>query len=155
MKQEMTKSDSWQLNQFIARAYGFDGFIRPNSRVEIIDNEIILIDNRPAWFYYIKRLVPTVQTLLDYNFLKKVYVENEAIPYVKEKLAVLRPSIGRFDSSIKQNEFVCVSNEKWDKPFAVGIALYAGEDIAKLKAGEMIKIVHYVGDRIWELTGSV
>lgn len=155
MKQELTKNDIWQLNQFIARTYGFDGFVRPGSRVEIVDSEIILIDNRPAWFYYNKRLVPTVQTLLDYNFLKKVYVENEAVPYIKEKLAVLRPSIGRFDSQLKKDEFVCVSNEKWDKPFAVGIALYTGEDIAKLTAGEMIRIVHHVGDRIWELTWSV
>ena len=155
MKQELTKTDIWQLNQFIARTYGFDGFVRPSSRVEIIDNEIILIDNRPAWFYYNRRLVPTVQTLLDYNFLKKVYVENEAVPYIKEKLAVLRPSIEKFDSLIKQNEFVCIANEKWDKPFGVGIALYAGEDIAKLKAGEMIKIIHHVGDRIWGLAWSV
>lgn len=154
MKHELTSNDVWQLNQFIARAYGFDGFIRTGSRVEVVDNDIILIDNRPAWFYYNKKLVPTLYTLLDYNFLKKVDVENGSVPYIKQGKAILRPSIVSADRAVQKNEFVCIVNEKWDRPLAVGIALYSGEDIAKITAGEMIRVIHYIGDRIWEMVWS-
>ncbi len=151
MKRELSPNDVYQLNQFIAKAYGFDGFIRIGSRVELVDAEVILIDNRPAWFYYNKKLAPTIQTLIDYTFLKKIYVENLAVPYVQTKKEVMRPSIVKLDTSLKKDEFVCVINEKWDRPFAVGITLYTGADIDKLKAGKVADIIHHVGDRIWEM----
>lgn len=151
MKQELSPNDIYQLNQFITRTYGFDGFIKIGSRVELVDAEVILIDNRPAWFYYNKKLVPTVQTLLDYNFLKKIYVENGAVPYIRAKREVIRPSIVKLDASLKKDEFVCIVNEKWDRPFAIGITLHTGEDIDKLRAGKVVNIIHYVGDRIWEM----
>lgn len=154
MKQELTPNDVYQLNLEIAKVYGFDGFIKIGSRVELVDNEIVLIDNRPAWFRYNGRLVPTVVTLLDYNFLRKIYVENGAVPNIRKTREVKRVSVVKIEKPIAKAQFVCVVNEKWDRPFAVGVALYSGDDIDKLKAGKIIDVVHSVGDRIWELMAS-
>lgn len=155
MKKELDRNDIYQLNLEIAKTYGFDGFIRVNSRVELVDNSIVLIDNRPAWFRHAGRLVPTVQTLLDYNFLRKVYVENGAIPNIQTTRKVLRASVVRFERPIVKGQLVCVVNKKWDRPFGVGIALYSDKDMGKLKAGKVIDVIHCVGDRIWELMATL
>ena len=44
---------------------------------------------------------------------------------------------------------ISVVDENHGKPLAVGIALFAGEEIRNMASGKVIKNLHYVGDKIW------
>ena len=77
------------------------------------------------------------------------------IPYRQNKhlwghfADIMRPGIKECDEKTKKDEAVVIIDEKHNKLIAVGIALYSGNDILKMKAGKVIKNIHWVGDEIW------
>ncbi len=38
------------------------------------------------------------------------------------------------------------------KVIALGIALFSSEEIKALEKGKVIKVIHYVGDKLWQIT---
>ena len=91
MKQQLGKNDVWQLNEMIKRSFRMAYPVQPRERVELVDNQIYLIDNRPAWVKFEGRLIPALNYLLESNFLKKVVVDMGAIQYVTSGADVFRP----------------------------------------------------------------
>ncbi|MEK6959658.1 MAG: PUA domain-containing protein [Nanoarchaeota archaeon] len=155
MKQQLGKNDVWQLNEMIKRSFRMAYPVQPRERVELVDNQIYLIDNRPAWVKFEGRLIPALNYLLESNFLKKVVVDMGAIQYVTSGADVFRPGIKSIDESIVKDEIIAIVDERHDKPLAVGIAMMSGPDMKAVEKGKVIKIVHYVGDRIWDFTKTI
>lgn len=155
MKKQLSKNDVWQLNEMIKRSFKMAGPIQPRERVELIDSSIYTIDNRPAWVKVDNRLFPTINGLLQFNFLKKVVVDMGAIQYVTSGADIFRPGIKQIDESIAKDEIISIVDERHQKPLAVGIALMSGPDMKAVEKGKVIHIVHYVGDRIWDMTKTI
>jgi PUA domain protein len=64
----------------------------------------------------------------------------------------MAPGITDADIGIQNDDLVWVCDERHKKPLAVGIAMMTGEEMKTKKPGKAIKILHYVGDRLWVLT---
>jgi PUA domain protein len=64
----------------------------------------------------------------------------------------MSPGIVDADLNIKKDDQVWVCDVRNKKPLAVGCALMDGSDMIKENKGKSVKIVHYVGDKYWDLS---
>ena len=119
--------------------------------VQLMDDKIILINKIPSFFYYEKRLVPTLKLLLQKDLLKSVYIDQGAIKFIIKGADVMRPGIINFDPKIKKGDFVAIKDSQHKKPLAVGISLFSSEEMLTTSTGKTIAIIHYLGDSLWKI----
>ena len=128
---------------------GYDFVIAKKDLVEVVDDKIILINKKPCFFYYEKRVVPTLQILQTQHLLKKIVVDMGAVKFLVGGADVMRPGIKEIDLTIQKDDFVVVVDINNKKALCVGIALFSGEEMLQLHSGKMIKNIHFIGDGIW------
>ncbi len=81
-----------------------------------------------------------------------VTVDTGAVRFVRNGADVMSPGIVAADDSIKPSDPVIVVEERHKKPLAIGTALISGPEMVQSTKGKAVKIVHHVGDMIWDLT---
>ena len=145
MKKHLRKSEIRELNISLQN-YNFS--IDKKARVEQND-EIILVDSKPLFFFYKQRIVPTLHFLLEKIVLPKVVIDMPAVPFITKGADVMRPGIRDFDSFSK-NSFVVIVDENNHKPLAVGLTLFSSEEMNSLEKGRVIHTIHFVGDSLWK-----
>lgn len=138
----------------LKKTFKYD-FFDERSMVEMGDIDgikIILVDDEPSFMFYDDRIIFTLHGLNKYkpkeNF---VVVDMGAIKFITNGADVMAPGIVDADKNINENDQVWICDEKHHKPLAIGIALMNGEKMLSEKQGKAIKVVHYVGDRLWNL----
>jgi len=132
-------------------SYGVE--ISKKDQVELVENKykIILINKKPAFFYYDGKPVPTLKYLQENNVLKKITVDMGAVKFMVNGADVMRPGIVEIEEGITKDEFVAVIDKNNKKPLAVGVALFDFEEMKKMSSGKVIKNIHYVGDELWRM----
>jgi len=150
LKKQLSKSELKDLNLKLQELYGLENYFGKKERVELIDNEYILKNGKPVFFYNNETPVPTLKLLLENNFLKKVVIDMGAIRFITSGADIMRPGITTFDSGIKIKEFIVIVDEKHGKPLAVGEMLISGEEMLTQTGGKVIKNLHYIGDKLWK-----
>ena len=53
--------------------------------------------------------------------------------------------------SLKKKKLVCIIEESQHKFLAVGKSLVSSSDLEKMEKGEIVKNMHYISDKFWEL----
>src|SRR3989344_2311858 len=131
--------------------YGIE--ISKKDQAELVEDKykIILINKKPAFFYYDGKAVPTLKFLQENNVLKKITVDMGAVKFVVNGADIMRPGIVEIEDGIAKDEFVTVIDKNNHKPLAVGIALYSSAEMQAMNSGKAIKNIHYVGDELWRM----
>ena len=75
-----------------------------------------------------------------------------AIKFLIGGADVMRPGIVEIDYGIAKDEPVVIVDINNQKPIAVGIALISGAEMKVTKNGRVIRNIHYVGDKIWDMS---
>ena len=150
MKKQLSKSEVKDINEQL-RVFRYE--LSKKDQVMLIDDDvkIVLVNNQPEYFYYQDKIFPTLKNLLKKEILKKIVVDMGAVKFVASGADVMRPGIREIDSGIVLGEAVVIVDEKNKKPLAVGIALFSSIDMKAAASGKVIKTVHYVGDKIWNV----
>ena len=144
-----------QLIQTLKNRFSSD-FFDSSSSVEMGNLEefnVILVDNDIAFMIIEDDIVFTLRGL--YKYQPKEYfviVDMGAVGFVTKGADVMAPGIVDADECIQEHDYVWVCDEKHKKPLAVGIALITGEEMKGKKTGKAIKNIHFVGDRLWNLS---
>lgn len=146
-----------EIQDKLKQTFNID-FIDEKSSVdtgEIEGIELIFIKDSPILFYNNGFLFFTLYGLYKYkpkeNF---VVVDIGAVKYVTNGADVMTPGIVDADKNIIDADQVWICDETHHKPLAVGIALMNGEQMINEKQGKAVKVIHYVGDRLWNLTAK-
>ena len=133
-------------------------FFDEKSTLETGDLEgmkIILVDDTPCFIIHENKTVFTLRGIYKYKPREKfVVVDMGAVQFVTNGADVMAPGIIDADKNIKENDQVWICEERHHKPLAVGIALMNGEEMKKNSQGKAVKIIHYVGDTLWNLTAK-
>ncbi len=125
---------------------------KPN--VEVVESEagnIYLINDKPLFFNLEKKVMPT---LLFEDFVlraPKIVVDMGAIPYVCNGADVMAPGIVRIEGEFGKGDLILVVDEKHRKPLALGESLTDAESIRNTKQGAVVKNLHFVSDKIWNI----
>ncbi|MBI2102335.1 DUF1947 domain-containing protein [Candidatus Woesearchaeota archaeon] len=122
--------------------------------VELCEDELTLlaVNKLPAFFRYGERWIPTLKFLQQRMVLKRVVVDMGAIKFLIGGADVMRPGIVEIDEMIIKDEPVAIVDMNNKKPIAVGIALVSGSEMKETKSGKVIHNIHYVGDKIWNMS---
>jgi PUA-domain protein len=126
--------------------------------VEVVEAEagkLILVDGRPLLFDVDDVVFPT---LLFSEFLEKVpkiVVDMGAVPYVCKGADVMAPGIVKVDGEFVKGDLVVVVDVKHGKPLALGEAMFDSETVKATKKGAVVRSIHYVSDKIWDLSKTV
>jgi PUA domain protein len=64
----------------------------------------------------------------------------------------MAPGIVDADEWIQLDDIVWVCDEQYKKPLAVGTALMTGPEMKLATAGKAVKLIHYIGDTLWNQT---
>ncbi|MDH7507265.1 MAG: RNA-binding protein [Candidatus Thermoplasmatota archaeon] len=130
-----------------------DIFIDKKSSVEIGEMEdlvLIFVDNKPSFIFYKDKILFTLFGLNKFKPKKKfVIVDMGAVRFISNGADVMTPGIVDADKGITENDPVWVCDEKYHKPLATGIAVINREEMINKNKGKAIKIIHYVGDNLW------
>lgn len=115
----------------------------------------IFIDSEPCFFFYDEKIIFSLYGLNKFNPKNKfVVVDMGAVKFVTNGADVMAPGIIDADKNIVENDQVWVCDERNRKPLAVGIALMSGDQMIQEKKGKSIRIIHYVGDPIWNFVAK-
>ncbi|MDX1441786.1 MAG: PUA domain-containing protein [Nitrosopumilaceae archaeon] len=79
-----------------------------------------------------------------------VMVDMGAVKFMCKGANVMRPGIKKF-SEFKKDSIVCVIEESHHKFLAVGKTLVSSQDLEEMEKGEVLKNLHYVSDKFWEI----
>lgn len=126
--------------------------LKKRADIEIIQTEstqIFLMDGKPILAQTSESFYPT---LLFTEFLEqapKVTVDMGAIPHVCKGANIMAPGIRKITGQFQKGDIVIITDEKHDKPIALGEALQDTEQAKNAKQGAIIKNIHYVGDKTW------
>ena len=121
-------------------------FIDDNSQL-IVGNEITVlkIDNQ-----YLPFLNQT-------EVLKKfpnVMVDMGAVKFMCNGANVMRPGIKKY-TEFSKDDLVCVIEESKHKFLAVGKALTDSLELESMPKGEIVKNLHYISDKYWEISKTI
>ena len=151
---QLKRKDIKRLNQDLSDQFG-ESFFEDITQVQIgkmEDRELIFIE-RKAWFFKEgNQLFFTIPGLLLLRPSQgKVVVDMGAVKFVTNGADVMAPGIVDADPMIEPDQQVWICDEQHKKPLAVGVALMTGEDMVEKTSGKAVRLIHYVGDRLWDL----
>jgi PUA domain protein len=145
-----------KLKKLINQLGDYSTLIQPKSKVEILETdlyEIILIDGEPLVMLIDDIYFPTLKGALELEIKSKyVVVDMGAVRFVAKGADIMSPGITEADSNIKEGDFVIIIDETHKKPLATGKALISGEEMVENNEGKAIKTIHFIGDKIWNLS---
>jgi PUA-domain protein len=128
------------------------------ANVEVVEadvGKIYLVNGKPLFFKVEERLLPT---LLFQDFASrapKIVVDMGAVPYVCNGADVMAPGIVRVEGEFGKGDLVLVVDEKHGKPLALGESVYDAENARNTKQGAVVKNLHFVSDKIWNLAKAL
>jgi PUA domain protein len=113
--------------------------------------EIYLANGKPVIVKTQSNLFPTLVFNEYIALAPKVVVDMGAVPYVCKGANIMAPGIRRFEGHFKKGDIVFVVDEKHGKALAVGEALYDSEEARSISQGMVVRNIHYVSDKTWNL----
>jgi PUA-domain protein len=120
--------------------------------VELVETsfaEIFLINGRPLLVKTKEIFFPTLVFNEILALSPKVVVDMGAVPHICNGADVMAPGIVRFEGAFRKGNLVFVVDERHGRPLAVGKAVYDVNEAKTVTRGVIVKIIHFVGDNVW------
>ena len=83
-----------------------------------------------------------------------VTVDMGAVKFMCKGANVMRPGIKEY-TEFEKDSLVCIVEESQHKFLAVGKSLVASSKLENMEKGEVIKNIHYISDRFWEVGKTI
>jgi PUA domain protein len=126
-----------------------------NLKVYEIDNETQLITGNEIKILKIKD--DYLPFLSENSTLKKfpyVQVDMGAVKFMCNGANLMRPGIKKF-SEFSKDDIVCIVEESQNKFLAVGKSEVDSSELENMERGEVLKNLHYISDKSWEISKTL
>ena len=126
-----------------------------NLKVYEIDNETQLITGDEIKILKIKD--DYLPFLSENSTLKKfpyVQVDMGAVKFMCNGANLMRPGIKEF-SEFSKDDIVCIVEESQNKFLAVGKSEVDSSELEDMERGEVLKNLHYISDKSWEISKTL
>jgi PUA-domain protein len=121
---------------------------------EFMERQILLVNNQVWGVTDNNETFLTVRGLLALKPQARfVTVDMGAVKFVCNGADVMAPGIVEADPALKEGDWCWIRDERNKQPLAVGRALVPGTAMVRGK-GKAIKSVHYLGDKLWTVSGE-
>lgn len=147
----ISKSETSLVLKTISEKWNMDIPKIKNLKVHQISNEekIVVAEK----FKFLKIADEYVPFLTETEILEKfpyVMVDMGAVKFMCKGANVMRPGIKKY-SEFKKGDIVCVIEESHHKFLAIGKTLVSSQELESMEKGEVMKNLHYISDKYWEI----
>lgn len=132
----------------------FETLLKGKANIEVIESDeakVYIVNGKPLLAKVGEKLFPTLLFMEHLEKAPKVVVDMGAVPHVCNGADVMAPGIKQFMGEFKSGDLVLVVDEKHGKPLAIGEALLDKEVAAATRHGKIVKNIHFVGDKVWNV----
>ena len=151
----ISKSETSELLKTVSEKWGIEFPKIKNVKVhQILDDAQIITG---AGIKILKSSGNYLPFLSETETLKKfpsVMVDMGAVKFMCKGANVMRPGIKNYTEFEKDN-LVCIVEESQHKFLAIGKSLVASSELENMEKGEVIKNIHYISDRFWEVGKTI
>ena len=147
----ISKSETSALLKKVAEQWGIEFPKIKNLKVHQITDEAQIITG--TGIKILKNENDYLPFLSEIETLEKfphVMVDMGAVKFMCKGANVMRPGI-KSHSDFQKDRIVCVIEESQHKFLAVGKALVSSDETDSMEKGEVIKNLHYISDKFWEI----
>ncbi len=153
-RHQLRKTQKKEMISTINNVFADADAVIGTKRIELAqteDQKLILVDGKPLFFITDGEPFFTVRGALELQPKKRlVMVDAGAVSFIAKGADIMRPGIVSADPGIDEGDLVIIVEQTHGKPLAIGRALVSGEQMIG-DSGKVIKTIHYVGDRIWNI----
>lgn len=147
----ISKSETTLVLKTVSEKWNMEFPKMKNLKVHQISNEeqIIVADK----FKILKIGDEYVPFLSETEILEKfpyVMVDMGAVKFMCKGANVMRPGIKKY-SEFNKGDIVCVVEESHRKFLAIGKTLVSSQELESMEKGEVMKNLHYISDKYWEI----
>ena len=151
----ISKSETSDILKLISKKWKQEIPKVKNLKSHYVDNDsqILVGDN----FKILKLRDEFIPFLSDVTLLERfpsVTVDMGAVNFMCNGANVMRPGIKNHSEFLK-DDIVCVIEESQHKYLAVGKSLVNSSDMKDMSKGEVIKNLHYISDKYWEISKTI
>ena len=151
----ISKSETTHLLKIVSEKWKIDIPKIKNLKVYEIDNETQLITGDEIKILKIKD--DYLPFLSENSTLKKfpyVQVDMGAVKFMCNGANLMRPGIKKF-SEFSKDDIVCIVEESQNKFLAVGKSEVDSSELENMNKGEVLKNLHYISDKAWEISKTI
>ena len=151
----ISKSETTSLLKTISERWGMEFSRIKNLKVHQITEDVQIIVGNGVKI--LKTNNDYLPFLSEINLLEKfpyVMVDMGAVKFMCKGANVMRPGI-KNHSEFEKEKIVCIIEESQHKFLAVGRSLVSSSEIEKMEKGEVIKNLHYISDKFWEVGKTI
>ena len=151
----ISKSETTSLLKTVSERWSIELPKNKNLKVHQISNEAQIITGNGIKILKINE--DYLPFLSETEILKKfpnVTVDMGAIKFMCKGANVMRPGI-KNHTEFEKDKMVCIVEESQHKFLAVGKALVDSSEMESINKGEIIKNMHYISDKYWEIGKTI
>ena len=151
----ISKSETVELLKTVSERWKIDLPKIKNLKVHQISGDAQIIVGTEIKILRIdNEYVPFLSEITMLEKFPYVVVDTGAIKFMCKGANVMRPGIKTHDEFEKE-KIVCIVEESQHKFLAVGKSLVSSAELEKMEKGEVIKNMHYISDKFWEIGKTI
>lgn len=151
----ISKSETATLLKTVTEKWGMEFPKIKNLKVhEIADDAQIIMGQGIKILKINDEYLPFLSETQMLEKFPHVTVDMGAVKFMCKGANVMRPGIKTHDEFEKE-KIVCIVEESQHKFLAVGKALVSSAELEKMEKGEVIKNMHYISDKFWEIGKTI
>ena len=122
-----------------------------NLKVHVISNDAqIIVGDGIKILKVNDEYIPFLSETQTLEKFPYVIVDMGAVKFMCKGANVMRPGIKKY-SEFQKDSIICIVEESHHKFLAVGKTLVSSDEMSNMEKGEVIKNLHYISDKFWEI----
>ncbi len=151
----ISKRETAEIRQTVSTEWGMQIPKVKNFNVyQITDDAQLIVGNAVKILRIKKEHLPFLTETQLLDTFPHVVVDMGAVKFVCKGADVMRPGI-KNHSEFEDGCIVCVVEESQNKFLAVGRALVSSDDMKSMERGQVVRNLHYISDRYWEIGKTI
>ncbi len=147
----ISKSETASVLKIISEKWNMEFPKIKNLKVhEITSDAKIIVGNEIKILKIDDEYVPFLSETQMLEKFPYVMVDMGAVKFMCKGANVMRPGIKKH-SDFQKDDIVCIIEESHHKFLAVGKTLVSSQELDDMEKGEVIKNLHYISDKFWEI----
>ena len=151
----ISKSETSDILKLISKKWKLEIPRVKNLKSHYVDNDSQILVGENFKILKLKdEFIPFLSDVTLLESFPSVTVDMGAVKFMCNGANVMRPGIKNHSEFLK-DDIVCVIEESQHKYLAVGKSLVNSSDMKDLSKGEVIKNLHYISDKYWEISKTI
>ena len=151
----ISKSETSSLLKTVSEKWAIEIPKIKNLKVHQISNEAQIITGKGIKILKVNDdYIPFLSETEVLEKFPNVTVDMGAVRFMCKGANLMRPGIKSF-TDFKKEDIVCIVEESQHKFLAIGKAVADSSDIEEMEKGEVLKNMHYISDKFWEIGKTI